>query len=70
MYRVELNFAKVTIWKDFALAADALEFYQNARGLTNDCVVIIIFDIQSKRIEPALLAECCMKWKLADKLRR
>ena len=69
MYRVEINFPKCAVWKDFATAGDALDFYEQAKGLTNHCVKVLLFDISSKQIEPATLAECLMQWSRADKLR-
>ena len=71
MYRVELNYpCGITIWKDFATGAKALEFYQCVKKESSGNVVVFVFDLVSQKIEPALLAECCMKWDLADKLRK
>ena len=71
MYTVEVLFPKAPcLSSNFGTAKEALEFYEMVRGLTNHCVKVLIFERNSKLVEPALLAECLMQWDKADKLRK
>lgn len=70
MYRVEINYPKAPSFsRDFGTAREALDCYEMVKGLSNHCVKVFIFNIESKQVEPSLLAECLMQWGRAKKLK-